>query len=55
VQDDYTRQHKEAVQALLRGYVDEIVEGVATCRGLARDKVGNLRFSLGNHKLLFRV
>ena len=34
LQSNYTREHREATQALLRGFVGDIVEGVASSRGL---------------------
>ena len=39
VQSSYTREHKEATQALLKGFVGDIVEGVASSRNLPEDKV----------------
>ena len=39
VQSTYTREHKEATKALLKGFVGDIVEGVASRRSLPEDKV----------------
>ncbi|CAL5221921.1 g4192 [Coccomyxa viridis] len=38
-QSNYTREHSEATQALLRGFVGDIVEGVASSRGLPEAEV----------------
>ena len=39
LQSNYTREHSEATQALLRGFVGDIVEGVASSRGLPEAEV----------------
>ena len=39
MQSNYTREHSEATQALLRGFLGDIVEGVASSRGLAEAEV----------------
>ncbi len=39
VQSDYTREHSEATQALLKGFVGDIVKGVASSRGLPEAEV----------------
>ena len=38
-QSDYTKEHREATQALLRGFVGNIVEGVAASRALSETEV----------------
>ena len=38
-QNDYTKEHREATQALLKGFVSNIVEGVASSRALSEVKV----------------
>ena len=39
LQGNYTREHSEATQALLQGFVGDIVEGVASSRGLPEAEV----------------
>lgn len=34
VQDNYTKEHRHATEALLRGFVADIVDGIAAARGL---------------------
>ena len=38
-QNDYTKEHREATQALLKGFVSNIVEGVAGSRALSEAEV----------------
>lgn len=40
MQDNYTKQHREATGALLKCFVDEMVDGIATSRKLDRQAVG---------------
>jgi len=39
MQSNYTREHSEATQALLKGFVGDIVEGVAWGRRLSETEV----------------
>ena len=39
MQSNYTREHGEATQALLKGFLGDIVEGVAASRSLPEDEV----------------
>lgn len=34
VQDNYTKEHRHATEALLRGFLADIVDGIAAARGL---------------------
>ena len=38
-QEGYTKQHREATEALLKCFVDEMVDGIAASRGLDRRAV----------------
>ena len=46
VQSNYTREHREATQALLKGFVGDIVEGVASSRSLPVDEVSAHRVTV---------
>ena len=39
MQDNYTTQHREAIGALLKCFVDEMVDGIASSRKLDRKAV----------------
>ncbi len=54
VQSGYTKEHSEATQALLKGFVGDIVEGVASSRGLSETEVA-LQFNCGRDSLSARV
>ena len=34
MQDNYTKEHRHATETLLRGFVTDIVDGIAAARGL---------------------
>ena len=42
MQSNYTREHSEATQALLKGFVGDIIEGVASSRGLPQAEVSHV-------------
>lgn len=51
MQSDYTKEHKEATHALLKGFVGDIVDGIASSRGLQEAEVSG-SLNLGHlHKL----
>ena len=40
VQEGYTPEHREATEAILNGFMDQISGGIASARGLSLAQVG---------------
>ena len=38
-QDNYTKEHRHATETLLRGFVDDVIDGIAAARGLDQKEV----------------